>query len=70
MSAQKAPLPPLDERQRYTVDEAIRYLRSSRATVYRDIAQGRLLTIQEGARRYIPGSEIVRRSTVASVSPA
>ena len=69
MSPQNESLPPLDERQRYTVDEAIRYLRSSRATIYRDIAQGRLLTIQEGARRYVPGSEIARRSTVASVSP-
>ena len=69
MSAQKAPLAPLDERQRYTVEETLRYLRTSRATLYRDIAQGRLLTIQEGTRRYIPGSEIARRSTVASVSP-
>ena len=69
MSTPKAPLPPLDPQQRYTIDESIRYLRSSRATIYRDIAQGRLLTIQEGARRYIPGSEIVRRSTVAQVSP-
>ena len=69
MNAQKTPLPPLDVAQRYSVDEAIAYLRSSRATIYRDIAQGRLLTIQEGARRYIPGSEIARRSTVASVSP-
>ena len=70
MNTQKAPLPPLDERQRYTVDEAIRYLRSSRATIYRDIARGRLLTITEGARRYIPGSEIIRRSSVAAVSPS
>lgn len=64
-----APLPALDPAQRYTVEETIRYLRSSRATVYRDIAQGRLRTIKEGARTYIPGSELVRRSTIAPVSP-
>jgi excisionase family DNA binding protein len=70
MSAQSAPLPPLDPQQRYTVEETIRYLRSSRNTVYRDIAQGRLLTIKQGKRRYIPGSEIARMSAVAPVSPA
>ncbi len=51
MSKQTEPLPKLDPLQRYTVEETIRYLRSSRASLYRDIAQGRLLTIQEGARR-------------------
>lgn len=70
MSTQIAPLPPLDPQQRYTVDETIRYLRSSRATIYRDIAQGRLQTIKEGARTYIPGVEIARRSTLSPVSPS
>jgi excisionase family DNA binding protein len=70
MSAPNTPLPPLDINQRYTVEECIRYLRSSRATVYRDIAQGRLRTITEGSRRYIPASEIIRRSTIAPVSPS
>jgi excisionase family DNA binding protein len=62
MSKSNSPLPPLDPQQRYTVEEAIRYLRSSRASVYKDIAQGKLLSIKEGSRRYIPGSEIARRS--------
>lgn len=63
MSRQTTPLQPLDERQRYTVEEAIRYLRSSRASVYKDIKNGRLKTIRDGRRRtYIPGSEIARLS--------
>jgi hypothetical protein len=33
MSKSNSPLPPLDPQQRYTVEEAIRYLRSSRASV-------------------------------------
>jgi hypothetical protein len=61
MSTNATPLPPLDERQRYTVEEAIRYLRSSRFSVYKDISAGRLATIKEGKRTFIPGSEIARR---------
>lgn len=55
-------LPPLDERQRYTVDEAAAYLRQSRAKVYQDIAAGLLLSFNDGRRRYINGGEIARRS--------
>jgi hypothetical protein len=58
-------LPPLDERQRYTVLEACAYLRQSRAKLYNDIAAGLLATIQDGARRYVPGTEIARRSRAA-----
>jgi excisionase family DNA binding protein len=64
MSKKPAPLAPLDVAQRYTVDEAIRYLRSSRATVYKLIAAGKLKTISEGKRRYCPGAEIARLSSV------
>lgn len=60
---QRQPLAPLDPLQRYTVEEAIAYLRSSRASVYHDISEGRLAVIKEGARTYVPGSEIVRRSS-------
>jgi len=60
-------LPPLDQAQRYTIDEAIAYLRSSRKTLYNDIAAGLLATIKEGKRRYVPGSEIARRSRVTTV---
>jgi len=55
-------LPPLDELQRYSIEEAIAYLRSSRKTLFDDIKNGRLATIKEGKRRFVPGTEIVRRS--------
>jgi excisionase family DNA binding protein len=60
-----APLPPLDPLQRYTVEEATRYLRTSRPTLYELINAGLIASIQEGRRRYVPGSEIVRRSAAA-----
>lgn len=73
MSTQpQTPLPPLDAAQRYTIPEAIRYLRTSRASIYAAIAAGNLKTISEGSRctkrgqlagrRWVPGSEIVRLS--------
>lgn len=55
-------LPPLDQAQRYSIEETIAYLRSSRKTVFDDIREGRLASIKEGKRRFIPGSEIARRS--------
>ena len=55
-------LPPLDLAQRYTIEEGIAYLRSSRRTLFEDIRNGRIQTIKEGRRRFIPGSEIARRS--------
>jgi hypothetical protein len=65
---QRPALPPLDERQRYSIDEAIAYLRSSRRTLFADIREGRLATIKEGKRRFVPGSEIVRRSRLVSAA--
>ena len=59
-------LPPLDPAQRYSIEETIAYLRSSRKTVFDDIREGRLASIKEGKRRFIPGSEIVRRSRLPS----
>lgn len=70
MATPKTVLPPLDERQRYSIPEAILYLRTSRKTIYDDIAAGRLTTIKEGRRRYVPGSEIVRRCAVPSTTKA
>ena len=55
-------LPPLDPAQRYSIEESILYLRSSRKNVFDDIREGRLATIKEGKRRFVPGSEIARRS--------
>ena len=41
-------LPHLDPAQRYSIEETIAYLRSSRKTVFDDIREGRLATIREG----------------------
>lgn len=64
MSKSHPNLPPLDPLQRYSVDECMAYLRTARSSVYALINSGELGTITEGRRRYIPGSEIARRSTL------
>lgn len=56
-------LPPLDERQRYTYDEAAVYLRCSRRHLLRRISTGDVETFPDGHRRYIHGAELVRLST-------
>jgi hypothetical protein len=55
-------LPPIDPNQRYTPEEAALYLRSSRWTVYLDFKLGRLEFFKEGARTYVPGEALIRRS--------
>lgn len=57
-------LPPVDPHQRYEIEEANSYLRQSRAKTYSDIAAGALKIIKDGKRVYVPGSEIIRRSTI------
>jgi excisionase family DNA binding protein len=61
---EKSPLKlaPLDTAQRYTINEALAYLRTSRATIYNLIAAGEIRVLREGKRTYVPGSEIARRS--------
>ena len=66
MGVSRAQLAPLDERQRYEVHEALAYLRTSRKSFYQLVADGRIRTITEGRRRYVPGSEIARLSSVPS----
>jgi excisionase family DNA binding protein len=67
--ASKLPkLPPVDVNQRYAITEASTYLRQSRSKIYTDIANGSLQVIRDGGRIYIPGSEIVRKSTLQSVT--
>jgi excisionase family DNA binding protein len=56
------PLTPLDPQQRYDLDEAARYLRISRSTLYNDISAGLIATIKDRKRRFVPGAEIARRS--------
>lgn len=57
-------LTPLDERQRYTVDESLEYLRLSRARLYEKLQAGEIIAIKDGRRTFIPGSEIARLSRV------
>jgi excisionase family DNA binding protein len=64
-SSTPAPLGPLDPLRRYTVEDALRYLGISRFTLYADIRENRIQTIKDRNRRFVPGSEIVRRSSVA-----
>jgi hypothetical protein len=56
-------LPPIDPNQRYTPEESAAYLRSSRWSVFMDIREGRLASFKDGKRRYIAGSELIRRSS-------
>jgi hypothetical protein len=55
-------LPPLDERQRYSVEETLSYLRLSRARLYEKIQQNEVAVIKDGRRTYVAGSEIARLS--------
>lgn len=61
-------LPPLDEKQRYSMAEASRYLRKSRAALYADISSGNLQVIRDGARVYVPGSVIAEKSRLPSTA--
>lgn len=75
MNPQSAPLPAFDPALRYPVEIALRYLHTSRKTLYAMIARGEVKTIEQGCRmrsdgrrfagrRWIPGSEIKRLSRV------
>lgn len=56
------PLSPLDVLQRYSVREACRYLRISAPKFYETVRAGRIKTMKDGRRRFVPGSEIARLS--------
>jgi len=58
---------PIDPNRRYSISNASELLSQSNSKTYEDIAAGRLKVIKAGKRAYIPGSEIVRRSTLAVV---
>lgn len=63
-------LAPLDLNQRYSVPEAIAYLRTSRRTLYQMINRGDLTPIKQGRRTFIAGVQIARLSQVPAVSAA
>jgi hypothetical protein len=58
----------LDPQQRNTVPEASDFLRQCRAKTYQDIKAGRIKFIKDGHLTYIPGTEIIRRSTIPTGS--
>lgn len=68
MSAHKHDLPPLDLNQRYPIEETSAYLRQSRAKTFQDIASGKLPSIKDGRRRYVPGWAIAEASGAREVA--
>jgi len=58
------PLGLLDPLRRYSIEQAIAYLATSRFTIYKMIRDGKLRVLKDGRRTYCPGSEIVRLSSV------
>lgn len=63
-------LQPLDPQQRYTIEEGITYLRSSRKSFYDDVKAGRIRLIKDGRRSYVHGSELIRRSALSREAAA
>ncbi len=57
-------LPPLDPNQRYTIDEAKAYLRCSHSHLYEKFARGEIQKIKDGRLTYVPGTEIIKASTL------
>jgi hypothetical protein len=58
----------IDIYRRYSVHDTNVLLSQSNSKTYEDIAAGRLKVIKDGKRTYIPGSEIVRRSTIVAAA--
>ena len=54
----------IDANQRYTIPEASAILRQCHVKTYRQISEGTLQPIRDDGRVYIPGSELIRRSTL------
>lgn len=64
--SQKKPinLAELQYRQNFAVDELALWEGTSRSTVYREIADGRLRTVRIRGRRLIPRAEADRRAAL------
>lgn len=65
MKSPMLPLSPLDPLQRYTIDEALNYLRTSRATFYEKVNAGVIRLLKDGRRSYVPGTAIIEQSRAA-----
>jgi hypothetical protein len=59
----------LDCNQRYSVPESAAILRQSVAKTWKDIREGKLQPIRDGARTYVRGAELIRRSTTSDAGP-
>ncbi len=62
------PLPPIQSDRRYSIALALRYEGVCRATFYKELAAGNIKTITVGKRRFVPGSELLRRMGVPPAS--
>jgi excisionase family DNA binding protein len=58
-------LPPLDPLQRYSVAEACKYLRISRARFYKKLEADEISILKDGGRTFVAGEEIVAQSKPA-----
>ena len=69
-SADKRTIAPIDVAQRYTIAEAVSYLRISHASIYKEINARRIQVLKHGKRTFVPGSEIARLSRVEDAQDA
>jgi hypothetical protein len=60
------PVRPLVDNERYTLNEAVTYLRHSPWLLAQRIRAGEIKTIKEGKRVYVPGSELLRMTTLSA----
>jgi hypothetical protein len=58
----------IDPNQRYSLAETHAALGQSHVKTYQDIKRGTLQTIKDGRRRYVLGSELIRRSRLGASS--
>jgi hypothetical protein len=65
-NAKARPASPVDRNQRYDVAaEAAPYLRLAPSTVWQKIKDGEIAIMRDRGRVYVPGSEIIRLSTLS-----
>lgn len=69
-STDKRTLAPVDVAQRYTIAEAVSYLRISHASIYKLINGRQIRVIKHGKRTFVPGSEIARLSRLEDAPTA
>ena len=55
----------IDPNQRYSLAETHAALGQSHAKTFQDIKRGRLKTLKDGRRRYVLGSELIRRAQLS-----